>query len=331
MARPKIGDDTYSFSELIPYNNLVTDLYGTDTFSYAGNYQSCNINLNENSFSYMGSNNVVYITPETIIENAVGGFGNDALRGNKSNNVLIGGDGNDWLWGDEGNDTLYGGDGNDDLEGYMGQDRLHGGRGDDDYDIFSTDGNINGKPQDIIYEKINEGNDDVLAWVDYTLPNYVENIYLIGGSAAISATGNRDNNVMVGNENDNIINGREGSDILTGGAGADNFIFDTRLTLGTKTYIDIITDFTSGTDILTLNSKVFFAYYRMDKTNPIDLSQDFVKDTQPQDTTDHFIYNSSSGALYYDPDGSGTKAAVQLATLGTQSHPSLVATDIHII
>jgi hypothetical protein len=42
----------------------------------------------------------------------------------------------------------------------------------------------------------------------------------------------------------------------------------------------------------------------------------------------HFLY--SSGALYYDADGSGAGAKVQIATLGTTVHPALTAADIHV-
>ena len=45
----------------------------------------------------------------SLIENAIGGTGNDTLRGNTADNTLTGGIGNDTLQGDLGNDTLAGG------------------------------------------------------------------------------------------------------------------------------------------------------------------------------------------------------------------------------
>ena len=45
---------------------------------------------------------------KTIIEKAVGGFGNDTITGNEFDNDLNGRDGNDSLTGGAGDDTLTG-------------------------------------------------------------------------------------------------------------------------------------------------------------------------------------------------------------------------------
>ena len=62
--------------------------------------------------------------PRSLIENAIGGSGNDILIGNQANNALTGGAGNDLLTGLDGNDTLTGGVGNDALSGDAGNDTL---------------------------------------------------------------------------------------------------------------------------------------------------------------------------------------------------------------
>jgi serralysin len=60
--------------------------------------------------------------PRSLIENAVGGSGNDVVIGNIANNYLfgqdgddrlVGNDGDDWLRGDQGNDVVQGGNGFD--------------------------------------------------------------------------------------------------------------------------------------------------------------------------------------------------------------------------
>ena len=58
----------------------------------------------------------------SLIENAVGGSGNDTIAGNQAANVLTGGAGNDTLQGNAGNDRLCGGLGLDTLTGGAGAD-----------------------------------------------------------------------------------------------------------------------------------------------------------------------------------------------------------------
>jgi len=65
------------------------------------------------------------------IENAVGGDGNDHIRGNSAANDLFGGNGNDFIEGGEGDDTLT---------GSKGRDRIDGGQG---FDTFVLDGKEN--------------------------------------------------------------------------------------------------------------------------------------------------------------------------------------------
>jgi Ca2+-binding RTX toxin-like protein len=65
----------------------------------------------------------------THIEDAIGGAGNDTLKGGVEANHLRGGDGSDTIEGGIGNDTLDGEGGNDTLVGGAGDDALLGGAG----------------------------------------------------------------------------------------------------------------------------------------------------------------------------------------------------------
>src|SRR5207237_9272354 len=49
----------------------------------------------------------------SVIENAIGGSGNDTTTGNSADNTLTGNGGNDTLTGGTGNDTIDGGTGTD--------------------------------------------------------------------------------------------------------------------------------------------------------------------------------------------------------------------------
>jgi serralysin len=68
-----------------------------------------------------------------IIENAVGGGGNDIITGNGVSNVLKGNAGDDVISGLAGDDFLHGGDGADRLVGGDGLDQLWGGAGADTF------------------------------------------------------------------------------------------------------------------------------------------------------------------------------------------------------
>jgi Ca2+-binding RTX toxin-like protein len=115
------GNTVYTFVEGQKYFQTIDDAGGIDTIVYQGTLAST-INLNQGSFSSLSAPIVfdngstratVAIGPNTIIENATGGSGNDMIIGNSSANVLNGGAGNDKIFGCGGNDILTGGLGND--------------------------------------------------------------------------------------------------------------------------------------------------------------------------------------------------------------------------
>ncbi|HEY9646654.1 MAG TPA: hypothetical protein V6C88_09805, partial [Chroococcidiopsis sp.] len=58
-------------------------------------------------------------------------------------------------------------------------------------------------------------------------------------------------------------------------------------------------------------------------------SSQFVVGTKALDSSDRFIYNASKGILSFDIDGSGSKAAIQIAIFNGK--PSLTAKNIAII
>lgn len=123
----------------------------------------------------------------------------------------------DRIYGLEGDDTLNGLGGNDTLDGGLGADSMAGGLGDDLYIVDDAG--------DVIIENADEGRDRVLASVSYTLANHVEELTLTG-TAAIDATGNDLNNIIVGNAGDNRIDGGAGADTMNGGAGNDTYVVD---------------------------------------------------------------------------------------------------------
>lgn len=121
------GDTTYGFNSnagRAQYDFTVTtapviaiwDGGGTDTLDLSGYSTNQTITLVEGEFTSAGAltNNIV-IAYGAVIENAVGGSGNDTLTGNDADNILTGGLGDDTFHGSLGDDTLNGGGGNDTL------------------------------------------------------------------------------------------------------------------------------------------------------------------------------------------------------------------------
>jgi Ca2+-binding RTX toxin-like protein len=275
----------------------------------------------DSSISYTLGNNVENLT--LIGSGAINGTGNslsNVIIGNDSANILSGGAGNDVLDGKAGADTMIGGTGND---------------------TYYVD-----NAGDVVTETSTSSSeiDTVNSSIGYTLGSNVENLNLTG-IAAINGTGNALANVINGNANANVLSGGAGNDVidgkagndiiyggtgndtLTGGTGNDIFVFNTAM--NTFTNKDTITDFTSGSDTIVLDHAIFT------KLAPGALNADnFVSNWLGAmgDFNDYLTYNTTTGVLSYDADGIGIfSGSVQIAVLGTSSHPTLAASDVVII
>lgn len=114
----RTGDTTYGFNntsgrsiydatQFPSVTYTIVDHAGTDTLDYSGFTQNQRIDLNAEAFSNIGARvGNVTIARGSLIENAIGGSGNDVLVGNAANNVLRGNAGTNTLEGNDGNDTL---------------------------------------------------------------------------------------------------------------------------------------------------------------------------------------------------------------------------------
>jgi hypothetical protein len=119
------GRDIYNAALYPTVGYTIYDNGGTDTLDYSGFGQNQTINLNAETFSNVGGRvGNVSIARGTVIENAIGGSGNDTITGNDAGNVLTGGLGSDTLSGGLGDDTIFA-DGSDlALDGGTGTDVL---------------------------------------------------------------------------------------------------------------------------------------------------------------------------------------------------------------
>jgi len=157
----------------------------------------------------------------SLIENAIGGAGNDTINGNQADNELNGGSGYDVLSGYDGDDHLIGGVGDDNLFGNFGFDRLEGGAGNDRL-IGGKQGDIllgDGGDDYLIGEK---GNDHLFGNAGFDLLEGGQgNDRLIGGKQGDTLLGGAGNDRLYGENGDDILNGGSGTDYLDGGVGND--------------------------------------------------------------------------------------------------------------
>ncbi|WP_091135642.1 M10 family metallopeptidase, partial [Microvirga guangxiensis] len=118
------GTDTYNFSNYA--TNLKVDLRPGE-WTITSSAQLAQLHWGGSRMAVANIANALLYQGDarSLIENAIGGQGDDQLTGNIANNHLSGGIGNDVLYGLEGDDTLVGGLGQDLLVGGLGQDTFH--------------------------------------------------------------------------------------------------------------------------------------------------------------------------------------------------------------
>jgi Ca2+-binding RTX toxin-like protein len=137
---------------------------------------------------------------------------------------------------------------------------------------------------------------------------------LQGGAGDDRLKGNAGNDKVFGNGGGDYLYGGIGKDVLTGGAGQDSFVFNTKVA---KSNIDRVTDFNVVDDSIYLENAIFKALGNKGSINkPVQIKKaEFALGSKAADGSDHVIYNKKTGALFYDADGTGSQAQVQIATL----------------
>ncbi|WP_171129284.1 MULTISPECIES: M10 family metallopeptidase [unclassified Ruegeria] len=294
VAQHKRGDNVYQLPDANApgtYWQAIWDTGGNDTISAAGLTKRVKINLNDADLvgndaggvpSYAkGIRGGFTIANGVVIENAIGGKGNDLIVGNEVNNKLKGRDGNDTIRGQSGNDILKGGSGKDQLTGGSGNDRVIGGGDVDNIIVTNGDGNdiihggsgkdwirISGNAAasiDLTKKSAQDtgyGTDTILKIEnvqgstnsDQITGNGAENkLKGRSGDDTLSGQGNRDK-LVGGSGNDTLIGGK-GKDLMIGGSGADEFVY--RSTSESKASVskaDVIRDFQVGVDKIDLSA-----------------------------------------------------------------------------
>jgi Ca2+-binding RTX toxin-like protein len=154
---------------------------------------------------------------------------------------------------------------------------------------------------------------------------------ILGTHRADILVGNDTENLLVGNAGRDSLSGGAGNDTLeggiridtlAGGEGNDVFVFHTGI--GMK---DVITDFSSGKDLIQLEGSAF-SYGSLTGAVSAD---DFVTGLTRAalDASDRFIFRTTDATLWYDADGKGGKYATLIADFAADV--VLTAADLILI
>ena len=129
-----------------------------------------------------------------------------------------------------------------------------------------------------------------------------------GGTTKLAK--NKKHKYNAGDGNDKLIGGT-GNDTLTGGSGKDTFVFSSAL--NSSTNVDTITDFSVVDDLIHLENAIFTAFTK----NGAISSGNFLKSTSPaaKDSNDFLVYETDTGNLFYDANGSKSGGSIMIAHL----------------
>lgn len=237
----------------------------------------------------------------------------------------------------------------DTLVGGTGFDTLIGGQGNDTYIVKSA--------STAVVEGAKAGTDTVAASITFSIGSidHVENLTLLGLSNTDGA-GNYLDNLITGNSGNNSLSGAAGSDTLYGGIGNDTLaggVGNDVFVLGGWTQVagipgytntDTVTDFKQdGADKISLSLNTYTGLAKVGALNA-NMFWSAAGAKQGRSVSDRIIYDTATGALYYDGDGYNPDApkqttvalterarvgveAVQIATIGTSKYPLLSASD----
>jgi serralysin len=219
------GVDTYDFSRYRADHEMRIDLRPGDASSpdvgwtdvdADSSWQAAFLGGGPNSGFARGQvANAMLVNGDTrsLIENAIGGAGDDSIIGNQANNLLEGRDGDDSLSGRAGDDTLRGGNGADTMDGGSG------------FDMVSYADAAQGATIDLAFDRGNGlfgkatfggvDSDDIFL--------SIEDIEGTGLDDRLFGVAGQSNRLLGGGGNDSI-DGRGGEDIIDGGSGDDTVV-----------------------------------------------------------------------------------------------------------
>ena len=145
--------------------------------------------------------------------------------------------------------------------------------------------------------------------------------------------GNSGNNVLNGGAGNDTLIGNAGNDTLTTGGGSDRLLYDTNAAFTSSAVgLDLVTDFTIGTDKFVLDKTTFTALTSA-AGNGFSASSEFsvvANNAAVGSSGALIVYSSATGDLFYNQDGAvaGLGSGGQFASLSRI--PALTASDFII-
>lgn len=307
------------------------------------------------------------ITVTTAGGRIQGTAGNDVFVGSSQADVLDGLAGADTLFGGDGNDVLTGGADADGLAGLGGDDifrvggadlngdTIDGGPGNDVLLLISNVSLTAGFSVSNV-EALSMGGltfgvatgavVDLSSITSVVAPGPIAGDALAnrinGTQAADRISGGAGNDLLRGASGNDVLFGNAGQDTLYGGLGndslygsdsatvgdsvTDTFVFNTPL--NTSSNVDTIFRFEAGTksgsiDRIQLDPIIFAAIGASLDANEFRANAG----GRAQDGNDYLLYDTGTGTLYYDADGSGPAAKVAFAILDASLVGTLDSSD----
>ncbi|MEH2225365.1 calcium-binding protein [Nostoc sp.] len=337
------GNDTLSFS----YSSATTGI--TSTFDAITNIAVISSTADTTVFNYKNIEQL-NITGTGYDDYLVGSNGNDTLRSGNGNDTIDGGGGEDFLdiSLSTGNHLLNGGSGNDSLQALSsdefgnyvegsvsGDNTLNGGVGNDILNVSgSADENLldGGDGNDFLFvssaasgkNTLNGGvGDDTLEVSGSAAENLLDGG---DGNDSLITSYTSGNNTLKGGNGDDTLRGGIGDAIIIGGKGNDRLFGEG----GTDTFVfssfdeglDLIRDFGAVNEPNELIQVSAVGFGGGLSAGVLKASQ-FTLGESATTSTQRFIYNSTTGALFFDQDGSAGEftqvqfAQVQFTTLSS--------------
>lgn len=219
------------FTYLRPPSMTIYDTGGVDTINLSGFAQPQILDLRPGTFSSLGDRpgqtpvhyvNVVAIAANTIIENAIGGSGNDTIVGNAVDNMLTGGAGNDTLTGGAGADTfvIRPSDGSDSITDYStAEDRIEV-----NLNPVALRAAINATGSTGSGATLNLGAGQSITFQQLTGGEVHGATFILNTGYAIQTSGTNGNDIVSGSSSAEVLNGLAGNDSIYAGAGDDYIV-----------------------------------------------------------------------------------------------------------